>query len=547
MKTFRLIFGQFPYSYLFQLFHINLIGQTNLPFNIVMFIELPFKNSKMNPKNPPDQLSPFLKLGLFRSVDILGSFIPHPSIRVLITRARALTELKKYNSAIKVLDTIDRTIRTEDEMNEILELRFTCYMNMNNAAAKCASLLPYLVNRVLTPKLHILAAKAYILQDSSHSQNHPAIPHLMEVLKIYPNAIELVEDLLFIGAPITDVLSHIPAGYAKIYIQSLQHTAKSEFKKAIECFTENIPSGVSTPICILNQICINAMQSNQMELFDSTAALIPNDELDIIDLRAARLKALRKTDELNQLVLYALNTDETNANAWLAFSHLLELKSDHQRALQTTRKALLLDHSSRRGFMRHGELRMQRSDTKKALTAFTKAHQIHEGIDSFKEIVQCNCLLEDWKTAEAFASQALLEYPADSEHGAISLTLMGLALRSRDQPRAVELLKMALEKAPDYNDALNALIDMRMKDEDLDGAERILKEYKEKVQDFYFWIKLGEIYGYRRDFQKALEYVSTASRLDPGNERANEMIEQLETMIRDNDSDFDTEEEGMSF
>lgn len=497
--------------------------------------------------NPPDQFSPLMKLGLYRSVDILASFVPHPTTRVLITRAKALTDLRKYHSATKVLDTIDRNSRTEEEMNEILELRFTCYLNMQNASSKCASLLPYLVNRVLTPKLHVLAAQAYIMQEESHSPNHPAIHHLMEVLKLYPMAIELVESLLFVGAPIQEVLALIPQGFAKLYIQSLQYTANSEFKKAIECFSEGVSNIIPMPVCILNQICINAVHSNQMELFDSTAALIPDDELDIIDLRAARLKQLRKGDELNQLALFALNSDENNANAWLAFSHLLEFNGDHQRALQTTRKALLLDRASRRGFMRHGELRMQRNDTKKALTAFTKAHQIHEGIDSYTEIVKCYCLLEEWQMAEAFAAKALLVFPPDSEHGAYSLTLMGLALRTREPQKAVEFLKKALKKMPDHNEALNALIDMRIKEDDLDGAEAILREYREQSQDFFFWIKLGEIYGYKREFPKALEYVSTASRLDPGNERARDMLEQLETMIRENDSDFETEEDGLSF
>lgn len=497
--------------------------------------------------NPQDDLTPLMKLGLYRSVDLLASFIPHPTTRDLIIRAKALTDLRKYHAATKILDTIDRSSRTEGEMDEILELRFTCYLNMQNASTKCASLLPYLVNRTLTPRLHVLAAQAYIMQEESHSPNHPAIRHLMEVLKLYPMAIELVENLLYIGAPIQEVLALIPQGYAKLYVQSLQYTANSEFKKAIECFSEGIPSTVPMPVCILNQICINAVYSNQMELFDSTAALIPEDELDIVDLRAQRLKQLRKADELNQLVLYALNSDENNANAWIAFSHLLELNNDHQRALQTARKALLLDRVSRRGFMRHGEIRMKRNDTKKALTAFTKAHQIHEGIDSYTEIVKCYCLLEEWQMAEAFASKALLVFPVESDHGALSLTLMGLALRNREPQKAVEFLKKALKKMPEHNEALNALIDMRIKEDDLDGAEAVLREYREQSQDFFFWIKLGEIYGYKREFPKALEYVSTASRLDPGNERARDMLEQLETMIRENDSDFETEEDGLSF
>lgn len=502
---------------------------------------MPFKNSKMIPAQ--DQLAPLMRLGLYRSVNLLVSFEPRPSTRILIIRARALTDLQKYHAAIKVLDSIDRNNRTEDEINEILELRFTCYFNLPNAATKCQSLLPYIHNRILTPKLHVLAAKAYMLQEDFHSQNHPAIPHLLEVLKLYPMAIELIEDLLFVGAPIQEILALIPPGYARAYVESLQHTAKSEFTKAIQILSTNPISTDPLPICFLNQICVNAWQSGQMEVFDQNSQLIPDDDLEIVDLRAARLKNKRRGEDLNQLVLFALNIDENNANCWLAFSHLLELNKDHQRALQTTRKALLLDRTSRRGLMRHGELRMQRNDTKKALTAFLKAHQIHPGLDSYSEIVKCNCILEDYQMAESFAAKALLAYPLESEHSAVSITLMGLALKMREPQRACELLQKALKIKPDYDEPLNALVDMKIKEDDLDGAEALLREYREQSHDFFFWLKLGEIYGYKRDFQKALEFVTTASRLEPENERAREMLGQLEEMIRENESDLDTEED----
>ena len=70
--------------------------------------------------NPPDQLLPLMKLGLFKSVEILSSFAKTPSTRTLITRARALAELQKYNDALAVLDSISASQRTEEEMNELI-------------------------------------------------------------------------------------------------------------------------------------------------------------------------------------------------------------------------------------------------------------------------------------------------------------------------------------------------------------------------------------------------------------------------------------------
>jgi hypothetical protein len=183
--------------------------------------------------NPPDQLLPLIKLGLFRSVDILSSFSVRPTTRTLLTRAKALVELRKFPAAIRTLDSIKKGQRTEDEVNEILELKFMCYFaNQNTATGHCAALLPTLANRRLTPKLHIFAAEAHILEDATHSPTHPAVPHLLEVLRLYPTAIELAEKLLLVISSIDFVLSHISSGSAKLFMQSLQFAAHSEFDRA---------------------------------------------------------------------------------------------------------------------------------------------------------------------------------------------------------------------------------------------------------------------------------------------------------------------------
>jgi hypothetical protein len=135
-----------------------------------------------------------MKLGTFRSVEVIPPFFQRPSTRNIITRAKALVELRKFRDAIRALESIEKNRRTEEEMNEIPELRFTCCLaNHASAGSMSGSLLPLLSNRALTPKLHILAAEAHILQVATHSPSHPAISRLFEVLRLFPNAIELAE------------------------------------------------------------------------------------------------------------------------------------------------------------------------------------------------------------------------------------------------------------------------------------------------------------------------------------------------------------------
>jgi tetratricopeptide (TPR) repeat protein len=285
-----------------------------------------------------------------------------------------------------------------------------------------------------------------------------------------------------------------------------------------------------------------------MELFDSTAALIPIDDLDIVDLRAERLKKLNKKDGLNQLVICALNSDEANPNAWLAFSHLLELNNDAPRALQAARKALRIDPNLRRAHMHYGELRRNWNDIKKALAAFIKAHQLHESMDSYQAIVHCLCQLPDWEQAESYAARASVTFAFDSDEGAFSMTMMGLALRGRDVARAIRLLKRSLEKGGRGDrDALTALVEMRLKQNDLDGAEGLLKQYRKVAGEFEFFMKMAIIARKRRDFLGGIEFARNAAYLDPSSEEARKLLEQLESMIRETESETEDEEDTISF
>jgi Tfp pilus assembly protein PilF len=78
---------------------------------------------------------------------------------------------------------------------------------------------------------------------------------------------------------------------------------------------------------------------------------------------------------------------------------------------------------------------------------------------------------------------------------------MGLAQRGRDLVRAVKLLRKALEKGHKQKEALKALVEMKMKDNDLEGAKALLTEYREEGGDFYYFLKMGEIAGINKDFE----------------------------------------------
>ena len=71
--------------------------------------------------------------------------------------------------------------------------------------------------------------------------------------------------------------------------------------------------------------------------------------------------------------------------------------------------------------MRHGELQLQRNDYKKALSAFTKAHIINHGIDSYRALVTCECHLKNFESAEIFANDCFHEFSSTKEGKSYSI------------------------------------------------------------------------------------------------------------------------------
>lgn len=490
-----------------------------------------------------EQINSLFNLGLFKSVTILSSLNKSGTVNSLMAKAKAHIQLKNYHLALETLEILFQNTLTEDEFIEYLELKFTCFLNSHNGAEKCSALFKYIENRKLSLKLHILVANAYILVDSTHSPNHPAIPHLLEVLKVYPFAIELVEKLISIGGSIDSIIEELPPGNEKEYLQSLDLFLKNECVQSNQIILSSTNvSAENKSIPFLITVCKNAVYLNDFDLFDRIAAMIPLNELEIIDLRAARLFDLKKIDELRELVLYGLNINENNANSWIAFSYYLELNHEDQRALHAMRKALLIEPNSRKANMRQGEMRFQRNDYKKALNSFKKAHAVREDIDSYRAIIKCYGLLDDWKTAELYAAHSLLIFPEGSKNETYSLEFMGYAIKEKDKSKAIDFLSLSLEKSPDNLNALSTLLDIFTESNDFESAEKYLTKYKGEQKDFYFWIKSAEIAGMKNNIKRAIECVSEALILKPDDSRALDILYHLQR-VQDGrvSSEYDSE------
>ncbi|EAY21013.1 TPR Domain containing protein [Trichomonas vaginalis G3] len=488
------------------------------------------------------ELNQMISLGLYKSVNMAVQMTASPSPQLLISRAFALIDMKLYEDALHAVESVDMFGLSQELANDLIEIRLTAHLKMNNPQ-KCCTIIQSrdFSNRLLTPKLDLLVAQVHMLNNPLPNPDHPAIPHLLRVLQRYPLAFELIEKLIGIGAKIPEFILNSPNSCVKNYAHALQLAESGDYKDAVRCLNQIL---VTIPGCIpvLVKICQFAIADNNTQLFEDTIVLIPENNLEVIELRAVNLKQQQKKTQLNQVVLRALNTDPTSANAWIAFSHLLEANGDQQRALQATRKALILEPNSRSGFMRHGELRLQRNDVVKAHSAFTHVHTLNPAIDSFSAIVQCDCLLKNWEEAESFAAGAVKRFKPDTYAGNMAITLYGLAKRGTDPKKAAEILRRCLEKDSGNIEALSALIEMHVKDNEFDQAESLLMKHRNSKNIFFFNYKMAEIYSVKRDYQTAMDYAQQALQIEPNNERAKDLLEQLEGVLRDNDDTFEEDE-----
>ena len=123
---------------------------------------------------------------------------------------------------------------------------------------------------------------------------------------------------------------------------------------------------------------------------------------------------------------------------------------------------------------------------------------------------------------------------------------MGIAKKSTQPKVAFDLFKKALEKSPENTDALSEIIDMRFKENDLDGAVALLNQYKNDKCLLYYNIKMGEILAQKHDYNSSLEYLEKALQIDNHSERARELHEQIEEMLRSVDMP-EYEEDGITF
>ena len=479
-------------------------------------------------------LQEMIDFGFYDSVDAIYKLKKEKTIDEKLNEGLALIKKNLFSEAISSVDDIIPPVITTGQKQLLYEILITSYISLKYKE----KLMILLENETFQTceknlKLNLLAADGYILLNPNPSDDHKALPYLLVLYEHFPFSIDVIRRLIKIGYRNfnREQLKTVPT--LDIYVEGLIHLENRHQREALAAFQK---INEVNPDCsmILSKICYCAYHLQKDSVFDDAARRLPFTDPEVIDLRANRLKNLQKREELEQMVLQALTHNPNSPQNWLAFSHLLEMRGDLVKALQTTNKAIRMDPTFRRSYLRQGSLRLAKSDNQtKALESFKKAHELWADLESFSAIVHCEIALFHWKNAAVYAEAAVTMYnEPDTPENIMAYTLLGISQKGIELETSVSILTHALEKDGENMEALSALVDIKLENSDFDDAIKLLEDHQTPNNEFFFNYKMGIVYGTKKDYETALNYMAKAHAIKPTNANAKEMLKQLESIMQ---------------
>ena len=474
-----------------------------------------------------------LDYGFYDSIDIIFKIRKEKTVDEKLFQGLSLIKKNLFSDAISLVEEIIPPLISQEQQKLLYEILLTSYNNLKYKE-KLAILLENetFINCEKNLKLNFLIADAYILLDPTPSAEHKALPFLLPLYEHFPFSIEVIKRLIQVGFRDFNMEQLKTVQNLDLYVEGLIHLENRHTREALVAF-QKINESIPDSPHILSQICLCAYTLQDEIIFDDAASKIPYTDPEIIDIRANRLKNLQSKDELIQLILQALSNNPNSAQNWLAFSHLLEFRGDITKALQTTNKAIRIDPNFRRAYLRQGTLRLLKSDNQlKALESFKKAHEIWADLESLSALIHCEVGLGNWNNAVVYAQAAIEMYnEPNSTENIMAYTLMGMAQKGIDLDLCMKILIQALEKDGENMEALSTIIDIKLENGDCDDAMKLLEKHKTPKNEFFYYFKMGIIYGTKKEYQTALQYMTRAHAIKPCNTNARDMLKQLEDII----------------
>ncbi|EAY04547.1 TPR Domain containing protein [Trichomonas vaginalis G3] len=487
-----------------------------------------------------EDLMQLSSIGLNNSLSFWSDIHNPSNLEYLIAKANSFVNQKRFVDAIQLIESVKpENITNEQAKITFYEVLLESYYELNKFDMISGILNSQQFNEIeKSLKLNILAGKCYLRIDQTQGMGNGAFPFFFTAYSQFPYSIDIIDYLIALG--FTDFQEYPGNDLFNQYVEARKNIYFCKYKAAKDILFEldkKFPK--CRPILVQLCICCHMMKDDRgLELFVSQ---LPWNELEIIDLRADFLKSQGKEEELSNLVVDALNYNPQSANAWLAFSHLQEMKRDSNRALHITSHAINLDPKSYRAYFRQGELRFSKGDinsVKKAKESFLKAHQIHAEIYTYDALVHCEMFIGNTEAATVLSLEACQKFSdKNTPEGSMALTILAIAQGRVKPNESLELLRTALKCDGENMEALGRLVDCHCESQQFEMAIQLLQEFSDCKSIFFIYYKFAEVYTYMKQYEKALEYIDKALSLRPNNDRATELKSHIIQMIELNEED----------
>eukprot|EP00041_Stephanoeca_diplocostata_P013167 m.227595 g.227595 ORF g.227595 m.227595 type:complete len:556 (-) comp19249_c0_seq1:203-1870(-) len=498
-----------------------------------------------------------LALGLIPSAILLSEFSlalpgvvsPKENLQIVLSSAKALLANHEHRRArqfyLEALKARAKIDSSDIDITSTAEIRFQIYkchigVGEERDALTVLSAIPVSQRTI---EMTMAIGKLY----SKFNVRTKAVECFKQVLQACPLALNVVLELVQLGE---DMEPHFDMnlGLARDQIQWLKtwargHRAasKKNYSDAVNEFVaikEKTPGSISAAVSPHVLMHLADWQWKQGHLPGSRVAFEQARRADMLnmdkmDIYAHVLVAQGREADLNVLCAELMGTDNRRVEAWLALARyyqlLCENSLDEHQAMRHAKqglvfvdKAATLNKSHAEVHMVKGTLLLALDSPREASAHFREAYSTSRDFSPYQGLVSCYIAESRLTEALAVAKDAQQHMPLNPR----ALTLLGVVLKryANGSSKARRLFDRALVLRSDCMDAVFALFDLELDEENFDAAIKLLQPHLNHSRVDYVHRRLGDAHLLNQNVDMALKHYHLALSVNPEYEPAKEGI-----------------------
>lgn len=269
---------------------------------------------------------------------------------------------------------------------------------------------------------------------------------------------------------------------------------------------------------------------------------------------ALLLRRDNKSTELQDLAFRLLNNSKCAPETWATLAIHFESKGHNDKALKFAQKSIDLNDKFVIGYLVKANVLTILGKFAEAVSCYHKVHYFSRDIRIYQGLVGCYMAIPQLQDAKAAATMAQKLHPYHFK----SAILLGAVLNTRADTR--ELARAQYQKAIQLcqkeeetprmigiEEAILGLAEVESRNNNIPRAIQMIKEQLQKHNTDNLHMKLGELCIKSGDHTEASVHLHNALHLNPHNEQATRLLEELELLmqpgdVNNNRSGFDEEE-----